>query len=365
MRRCSGPPPQGGARGFVLVLVLVALTLISMLAAAVAVSSSRAVAEAQAEADDFRAEVDAIGTRDTLMYLLSTQRQTVGGLTVDRRVGLSAGQATASAKGGTDEFGAPMSRLPLGNEIRLDSTPYFGRGDVRFALQDDAGLFSVNWSPQVFRPGLFRMLGVQGDKWNALEAARLDYQDPDSLYRLGGAEAPQYRERDLPPPANRTLSTPLEIRRILGWDKPLSKLDDEALMQLLATSRSVEINVNTATAESLQVLPGVDRALAERIVALRANMPYVLTWQFIRDFGLPMDEMQPIGLSAVGYGTLALWHNAGPKRVLHWTLTPIDAGGRPWRFDYEITLPRDDGTDSTLARPTASPLLPGPAAAGR
>ena len=365
MRRCNPRPPvAAGARGFVLVMVLVALTVISMLAAAVAVVSARAVAEAQADADDFRAETDAIGTRDTLLYLLATQRQTVAGVTVDRQVALAAGQATASPQG-SDEFGAPLSRLPIGNEIRLDSTPYLGRGNVRFALQDDAGLFSVNWTPQVFRPGLFQLLGVPPDQWNGLEAARLDYQDPDSLYRLGGAEAGQYREHDMPPPANRTLSTPLEARSILGWDKALERLDDSKLMQLLTTSRSVQINVNTATVESLQLLPGVDRNLAGRIVALRETMPYVLTWQFIRDFGLPMDEMQPIGLSAVGYGTLALWHDTGPRRVLHWTLTPIDAGGRPWRIDYEITLPRDEVTDSSLARPTASPLLPGPAAPGK
>jgi hypothetical protein len=362
MRRCSLPRRASqGEHGFVLVLVLVALTVISMLAAAVAVVSSRALAEAQADSDDFRAELDGIGTRDTLMYLLSTQRQTLGGLTVDRNVVLSAGQATATPRG-VDDFDAPLSRLPLGNEIRLDATPYYGRGDTRFALQDDAGLFSVNWTPPVFRGGLFRLLGVPAEEWNALEAARLDFQDPDALYRLGGAEAGQYEERDLPPPANRTLATPLEARRVLGWGKALEGLDDSQVMQLLTTSRSVQINVNTATTESLQVLPGVDRDLAGRIVALRANMPYVLTWQFIRDFGLPMDEMQPIGLSAVGYGTLVLWHNAGPRRVVHWTLTPIDAGGRPWRFDYEITLPRDDVTDSSLARATASPLLPGPAA---
>jgi hypothetical protein len=330
----------------------------------VAVVSARAVAEAQADADDFRAETDAIGTRDTLLYMLATQRQTVGGLTVDNQVVLSAGQATASPQG-RDEFGAPLSRLPIGNEIRLDATAYLGRGDIQFALQDDAGLFSVNWAPQDFRPGLFKLLGVPAEQWNALEAARLDYQDPDSLYRLGGAEAGQYREHGLPAPPNRTLATPLEVRGILGWGKALEGFDDARLMQLLTTSRSVQININTATEESLQLLPGVDRSLARRIVALRETMPYVLTWQFIRDFGLPMDEMQPIGLSAVGYGTLALWHDVGPRRVLHWTLTPIDAGGRPWRIDYEITLPRDEVTDTRLARPTAAPLLARPASTGK
>lgn len=365
MKNSRRPPSRAGhARGFVLLAVLVALTVISMLAAAVAVVSARAVAEAQADSDAFRAEVDAIGTRDTVLYLLSTRRQTMGGLTVDDQVVLSAGQATAFPQA-RDEFGEPLSRLPIGNEIRLDSTPYAGLGDVAFALQDDAGRVSVNWAAPQFQAGLFRLLGVPPDQWNAMDAARLDFQDPDSLYRLGGAEAGQYRDRGLPPPANRTLATPLEARRILGWDKALEGMDDAAVMRLLTLSRWLSINVNTATVETLQVLPGVDRALAGRMVALRATMPNVLSWQFIHDFNLPMDEMDPIGLYANGYGTLALWHNAGSRQVLHWTLTPTDAGGRPWRLDYEITLPRDDVTDPSPARPTASPLLPGPAAPGK
>lgn len=365
MSSCSRHPPAArDARGFVLLAVLVALTVISMLAAAVAVVSARAVAEAQADSDGFRAEIDAIGTRDTVLYLLATRRQTMGGLTVDDQVVLSAGQATAFPQA-RDEFGGTVSRLPIGNEIRLDSTPYSGLGNVEFALQDDAGRISLNWTSPQFQAGMFRLLGVPPDQWNAMDATRLDFQDPDDLYRIGGAEARQYREHGLAPPANRTLATPLEIRRVLGWDKALEGMDDDKLMRLLTLSRWLSINVNTATVETLQALPGVDRALAERIVALRATMPNVLGSQFIRDFSLPMDEMDPISLYASGYGTLALWHNAGPRQIVHWTLTPTDAGGRPWRLDYEITLPRDDVTDSSLARPTASPLLPGPAPPGK
>jgi type II secretory pathway pseudopilin PulG len=354
----------GHERGFVLVAVLVALVVITLLASAVAVVSERAVAEAQADADAFNGEVAETGTRDTLLYLLSTQRQTFGGLTIDTQVVLSAGQATAAQS--TDEFGAPLSRLPIGNEIRLDDTPYLGLGDTRFALQDDAGLYSPNWTFPLYRTGFFTLLKVPPEQWDALDAKRLDYQDPDSLYRLGGAEAGQYRDSHLPPPTNRTLATPLQLRRVLGWGKALEGRDDAGVMALVTASRSVMINVNTAPAQVLQTLPGVDASAAARIVALRQKTPYMLTWQFLHDFNLPMDELQPIGLSAVGYGTLALWHNAGgPLRLVHWTLTPIDEGGRPWRLDYEITLPRDEVTDTSLARTTQTPFLAQPAAAGR
>lgn len=362
------PVPGGNARrerGFVLVAVLVALVVITLLASAVALVSERAMAEAQADVGAFEGEIATTGTRDTVLYLLNTQRQTFGGLTVDQQVVWSVGQATASRPTDND-FDDAISLLPIGNEIRLDGTPYLGLGGARFALQDDAGLFSPNWTFPHYRPGFFSLLKVSAEEWNGMEVKRLDYQDPDSLYRLGGAEADEYRGKKLPPPTNRTLVTPLEARRILGWGDALKSRDDASVMSLLTAARTVMVNVNTAPAEVLRTLPGVDEAMAMRMVALRDKLPYMLTWQFLQTFNLPLDEEQPIGLLAVGYGTLKLWHNGvGPVRLVHWTLTPIDEGGRPWRLDYEIALPRDEVTDTALARTSQTPLLAQPAATGR
>lgn len=355
--------PAAAQRGFVLVAVLVALVVITLLASAVAVVSERAVAEARADADAFESEISMVGTRDTILFLLNTQRQTFGGLTVDRQVVWAAGQATAT-RPGPDDPDQAIPHLPIGNEIKLDGTPYLGLGDVRFALQDDAGLFSPNWALDYYRPGFFSLLGVPPDQWAGLEAKRLDYQDPDSLYRLGGAEAAQYREAGMPPPTNHALLTPLELRRVLGWKQALDGRDDAGIMGLLTTSRTIMINVNTAPVDVLRTLPGVDAGIAARIVALREAQPFMLDWQFRQAFGLP-DLEQPLGLLAVGYGTMKLWHNqAGPIHLVHWTLTPIDKG-RPWRIDYEITLPRDDVADTTPARTAQTPLLAQPPATGR
>ena len=353
-----------GERGFVLVAVLVALVVITLLAAAVATVSERAVAEATANADAFEAEVAAVSTRDTVLFLLNTQRQTFGGLTVDDQVVWSIGAATAGRPEDM-ELGDLPPQLPIGNEIRLDGTAYRGLDGAFFALQDDAGLFSPNWSFSVFRPGFFELLDVPAERWADFEALRLDYQDPDELRRLGGAEAPQYAEAGRPPPTNRTLVTPLEVRRILGWGDALAGRDDTELMSLLTAARTVMINVNTAPWEALRTIPGVDEGAASRIIAMRQNLPFMLQWQFIDAFNLPLDDMDPIGMLASGTGTLRLWHNAGgPVRVLHWTLTPVDEGGRPWRIDYEILLPRDQVPDDTPAREAASPLLAGSGPAG-
>jgi type II secretory pathway component PulK len=355
---------RNNAGGFVLVVVLVALVVITLIASAVAIVSERAVADVRADVDAFDAEVEMTGTRDTVLYLLSTQRQTYAGLTVDQQQVMSAGQAMV-VTGSPDEDGETFSPLPVGNEIRLDGTAYRGLGAVQFSLQDDAGRLSPNWSAPMYWPGFLSLLHVPPGRWDALQATLLDYQDPDSLHRLGGAEAADYSARGLPPPSNRTLVSPLELRRVLGWDDILKDRSDTEIVSLLTAAHSAALNVNTAPVEALQTIPGVDAAKAERIVALRKQAPYALPWQFIQDFELPLDEMAPIRLSAAGYGTLSLWHNAGgPVRLQHWTLTPADEGGRPWRLDYEITLPRDQALDPSLARKTETPLLSGPAPTG-
>ena len=299
-----------------------------------------------------------------LLFLLTTQRQTYGGLTVDEQVVWSAGQATALRPEGFDaDLGT--SRLPIGNEIQLDGTAYQGLDGARFALQDDAGLFSPNWAYEFYRPGFFSLLGAPPESWAGLEAKRLDYQDPDSLRRLGGGEAAEYVEEGLPPPVNRALVTPLEVRGILGWQALFEDRGDTDVMSLVTAARTVLVNVNTATEDVLRTIPGVDASTARRIIALRESQPFMLDWQFRQTFNLPLGPEQPLGMLAVGYGTMKLWHNAsGPVRLVHWTLTPIDEGGRPWRLDYEITLPRDQVADTALARPTQTPLFSEPPSAG-
>lgn len=347
-----------------LVAVLVALVVLTLLASAIAVVSERAVAEAQADTDAFSAEVSEVGTRDAVMFLLNSQRQTFGGITVDDQMVWSAGQAVVLPADIAERGG--QSPLPIGNEVRLDGSPYLGLGDVRFALQDDAGLLGVNWMSPMFRDRFFQQHGVDAAQGRALESARLDYQDPDSLFRLGGAEAGEYRRRDLPPPTNRPLVTPLQARQILGWNDLLSGLDDGALLSLLSVATVTVPNVNTAPSPVLRSIPGVDAETAARMVAMREQMPFSLPRQVIQAFALPLTEDDPLRLFAAESGTLKLWHNArGPVHLVHWTLTPIDEGGRPWRFDYEIILPRDQVTDTELARPTQTPFFTQPPAAGR
>lgn len=361
-------PPQGSTHagqphGFVLLVVLAALVVIALLAAAVATVSERVLAEARAEDARLQSDIELFGLRETLLFLLATQRQTISGLTVDDQVTTSYGQAQWAT--GPDDDSPLPPPLPIGNEIALDSSSY-AVGESRFALQDSAGLFSINWTPAFLRAGFFTSLGISPDQWPALEAKRLDYQDPDSEYRLGGAELRQYREANLPPPTNQTLLTPLQLRAVMGWRERLEPLSDQQILDRITTTRVIGLNINTAPASNLGMIPGLDGTSIQRLLDQRQLHPFALMWEFRNTFPVRVDEEAPLLNQANGAGTLRLWNNAGgPVQLLHWTLTPIAEKGRPWRIDYQLTLPRDATLAKTPARSPATPLLAPSDPAGR
>ncbi|HVB83665.1 MAG TPA: helix-hairpin-helix domain-containing protein [Rhodanobacteraceae bacterium] len=324
------------ARGFVLLTVLAMVVVLALLATAAAITVSRLRSEAIAQQQRLRGELDAYSTRATVLYLLGTQRMTFAGLTVDDRIVYTAEE---QATHNVDPEDLSISYTPVGNEIRLDGRVYRGLGDSQFALQDDRGRLSIDWAVAGTYDNLLRQLKVPVDQRGVLTDRLLDYQDSDDLPRLNGAEAPTYLQRGLPPPPNRPLLTPFELRRVLGWEKYLGAWSDADLARRLSTVRSVSINVNTAPASVLAMLPGVTPAMAQRMVAYRDLSPvngYEEAQQLLP--GLP-PETDLVALYPGPSGTLV----SGPDGVgevwqLHWTLTPYEHGGQPWRIDDAVRL---------------------------
>lgn len=351
-------PGRGNAGGFVLVIVLATLVVLTLLATAVATSAERAIRAAQEDADRFEGELAMTGTRETLLFMLATQRQTLAGLTVNE-----SDASASTAQMAEDPDG--LTVLPVGNEIRLDGTEYQGLETARFALQDDRGLLSANWAGPALRYALYDSLNVRETEWDGLDAKRLDYQDPDDLHRLNGAEKDQYRRENLPPPSNRTLATPLELRRIPGWREMLAGVDDAQLLSMLTLSRSVDMNINTAPATVLQLLPGLPRRTAERMVELRRAAPFLSVRRAQETFGIGAVPEENLSLFAIPSGNLILWdERSGARRLLHWTLTPLEIDGPPWRIDYEVTLPRGNEPDQAVVGTPPAPLFTSPDTAG-
>lgn len=344
--------------GFVLLLVLASLVVLSLLAAAIATRVERAVQDQAAEEQALRDAIDAESTRATVLYVASTRRYTFGGLTIDDAMVLRDGRTGQVVPGAEID-----SYTPIGNEIRVDGTPYRGLGDTRFAIQDDRGRISINFSPRVMLDLWLQGRGVEPSERTALYSSLLDYQDPDDLTRVGGAEADEYREAGLPPPPNRTLMTPLELRRVMGWREPLAALSDEELVRIFSVARSALVNVNSASADVLATLPGWNPEVAARIVAHRrdAMLPHTLALRAVAGT-MPLDPDAVI-LFPGDVASLTTWvPGRGNVLLEQWQLTPMDDGGRPWRTLYRLWLPAPDNAHGIDARPTGAPVFGDPAA---
>jgi hypothetical protein len=355
MRR---PPRRRQASGFVLVLVLAMLVVLGLLAGGIAATTARLLEQSQQRAQRMQDAIDMANTRATVLYLLSTQRMTVGGLTVDDTV--IAADGTRRRIESPDDLD---SALPVGNEIALDGRAYRGLGGAAFSLQDDYGLFGVNWNPPWMLQRLLAQAGPNDQDPQTLINRLLDYQDPDDLYRLNSAEAEGYRRAGLPPPSNRPLTTPLELLRVMGWREALSGLSPAEVAATVSVDNVAVINVNTAPERVLRTLAGVDATLARRAIDYRKVQPFLTENAFFDFLGLPKSVEAPVAVYPAMSGTLRLWpSHGGQVALVHWMLTPIEDGGRPWREDYELVQSQASAQDDVVL-PVRSRLFAEPVAA--
>ena len=343
-----------GERGFVLVLVLAMLVVLSLLAATVAVVSGRLVEQSQQRARRMQDELDMASTRATVLYLLATQRVTMRGVTVDNLVSFGE-DGIREIQSLTDLD----STLPIGNEIVPDGRIYRGIGNARFSLQDDNGLFGVNWAAPWMLERLLAQAGGSGrEPAETLVNRLLDYQDEDDLYRLNSAEADGYRKAGLPPPTNLPLTTPMELTRVMGWREALAGLTPAEINDTITVDTVGTVNVNTAPPPVLRTLAGMDEEKAERAIAYRKLQPFLSDIAFNQLLGLPQSPDEPLTVYPAASGTLKLWPSQGGQvGLLHWKMTPIDErGGRPWREDYELIQSKGPNQDGP-ANPVYSRLF--------
>lgn len=346
-----------GPGGFVLVLVLVILVVLTILATTVATLAQVARDNQLQRVEEANAAIDIESTRSTALYLLLTQRVTFGGLTVDARMVLSEDERAMAAQGES-----PFSYMPVGNEIAMDGTAYQGTGRAMFAIQDDAGRLSVNWAPQIMLERFLQIGAADPMPFTTLRNRLLDYQDGDDLKRLNSLERQDYIDAGLPPPTNRVLLTPLELRRIPGWRERIDPSDD-AVLRTLSVQRQVVVNVNTAPANVIAALPGLDAAAAARMVELRRTQPFLSVFAFQQASGSVLADDNYVGLYPSTSGTLAVWvPGRGSVRTTHWTLSPRDDGGRPWHETYELYVSATGEEPVGMARAPAASLFAKPMA---
>lgn len=345
------------AAGFALLMVLGALVVLALLAGATATTVARLRDTAAHQQAQLLGTIDAYSTQQTVLFMLATQRMTFGGLTVDNTMRRNAQEQAMQRQPGQPQF----SFTTVGNELRMDGTLYRGVGRADFALQDDRGRLSPNWAVSSMMQGLMRELKVPIKDRGKLTDRLRDYQDSDDLPLLNGAEAPAYAARKRPPPPNRPLLTPYELLRVMSWNRYLAPWGDNGITRNLTVARNVSINVNTASLQVLETVPGVTPDQARRVLAMRALAPLdsypeaqALLPSIPPDSGL-------LSLYPGNSGTLEIWPGGGSAGLLvHYTLTPFENDGSPWRIDYALRLARPLQANVAAVGPVGATLLAGP-----
>jgi DNA uptake protein ComE-like DNA-binding protein len=327
-------------RGFILVATLWLLALLTVAASYLAYWTTEAIDNAWREQQAWRAAIDAHGTQAAVLYLLSTQRFTVAGLTLELPL----------TPANTEEF-----EQPVGNELTLDDRRYRGLGQTVFALQDEAGLVGLTYPNSTQLEQLLGLLGIPLEQRSPLIAKLQDYSDTDDLYRLNGAEARQYQERGQSPPPNRELLTAWEARAVLDWSGYEALWQSQRLPRLTTARVSNYPNPNTAPLLNLQTLTNVDVEAARRIVAGRPYLSYYAL-NVVVGAPLPIDELSFSLLPSESI-RLTLSHPDWPgRREIHIELTPQNTA-QPWLIDYALDLPADNDPTTSPPAPVASPVF--------
>ncbi len=145
--------------------------------------------------------------------------------------------------------------------------------DIVVRIYDHAGKINLNRIPRRNMQLIIeKRLGGQDadpEEVQDLLSAWTDWTDLNDLEGLNGAEEEYYQSLDQPysPRNNPELDTVDELLHVRGFAELFEGVNLEAAFTIYGNTRTV--NLNLATREAMQLLPGLDDELIENIVAYR------------------------------------------------------------------------------------------------
>lgn len=181
-------------------------------------------------------------------------------------------KAEALAEAGVNRAILGLLRPDPAAQWRGDGTVYaltFGGGEVRVAIQDEAGKIDLNTASDELLHGLFTSIGLADDEAGVLVDAVADFRDPDDLRRLNGAEDADYLAAGLPHGAKDAPFEAIEeLQQVLGMTPRLYRR-----IAPLATVHSWEDGIDPLVAppEVLSAVPGIVPAQVEAVLDARAG----------------------------------------------------------------------------------------------
>ena len=243
------------AEGFVLVATLWAVAALAVLAAWLDGVVTSEIERAVTAKRSLQSELHRRGTEATLIYLFTTGRMNHRGLILEEEQRFS----DALAEG---------DHLPDDGDgaLRMAGEVYLGLGDSRFSVQDEGGLASVNAPGSPLFLALLEHKGIAASDIERVVARVEDYIDTDSDVTLNGAERHDYRQEGAPPPPNWIMSSPMELRKVLGINEILAPAQWRELRPLLTVRPVFGYNFNTMRPEILAAVLGLDEQGVRRVL---------------------------------------------------------------------------------------------------
>jgi general secretion pathway protein K len=192
-----------------------------------------------------------------------------------------------------------------------------GNGSFTWEIEDQDRYFNINRVDEQLLNEALTIIGVDAGQMTAIVSSILDWRDTDSNPRMSGTESEVYEQQDPPYVAKNGpfddmselllvrgvtqgmyrgstgSSLPRIVNRAAGhqgvFEEPIYTI---GLASLFCTLSGPLANINTASAQVLQIVPSIDENIASAIIQERESLngPY----QSIQDVyrrvqGLPVD----------------------------------------------------------------------------
>ncbi len=147
---------------------------------------------------------------------------------------------------------------------------------VRVRLLSETGKIDINKADETLLKGLMAQAPIDEERQSKLVGAILDWRDKDDLVHIDGAEKREYKDAGLSyEPRNKPFQAIEELQLVLGMDKTVF-MWIEPLVTVYSGQQ--QVNLQQASKEVLQVIPGLDTGqidsyLTARLESAINNLP--------------------------------------------------------------------------------------------
>lgn len=302
-------PLHSSNRGIALIVVMMAVFVLSVLAGAFAYSMK--VETKLALNSNNQADLEWIGRSgvEYARWILGQEKCPYDSLN----------QKWAGGPGAACETNGPLAEVTL-------SDFHIGDGVFNLKITDLERKINVNTADEATLNQVMRVVGADANDSGAIVDSILDWVDRDDNARVNGAESDYYQ--GLTPPyvaKNGPIDDVSELLLIKGvrdnpeiyskdyaniqrfdrFGDPIPPVEYGAyLVDVFTPISTGHINLNTASATVLAMIPGIDEAMANQIIRVRAGPDGVDG----TDDDTPFENVQQVAQFAPTYSAVPLTH---------------------------------------------------------